>query len=768
MWRVFVIFSSLCADLASANIAHPSASAGRTTSTTNAGLEVAQQQFSLRGEPTIFTDNASHTVVRTFDPAGNETALTNRNGKKWQFQLDSANRLTNTITPLNRPTSQTWNDRGLPFVLRQPSGNSYTNFYDALKRLTNRTDALGVRLYFRDADGNITNVVEGVKTNSWTLDAYDRITSYKDADGNTVGYRTDANGNVTNLIYPGGKNVYYLLDTLNRITNVTDWLGRKTAIEYDLAGHPTKITRPNNSVRAVKYSAAGEATNIVEQFTSGFPIAFFTLNFDLAGRVQWEFAGPLPHAVTVPTRNMTYDDDNRLATFQGPTMGSPQAVTSDLDGNITYGPLTNDTFVGYTFNARNQLANAAGVSYGYDPLGNRTSITNGTNVIRFVINPNATLSQVLMRIKNGVTNYYVYAGNLGLLYEADDTGHFKTYHFDYRGSTVAIADDSGNITDRIEYSAYGTITYRAGTNDTPFLFNGRYGVMTEPNGLLYMRARYYNAYICRFINADPGGFGGGLNFYAFADGNPVSLIDPFGLGAEGETSTASLFWDNVQQNWLSNTIGYGQGIAQGAGRLAQTALNYTLNPPAYLHNAITGFGTVAEQFSVDPGGYLSAAGTSALNSLSTPNGIGQAVFNIELGLAVCGVGGLGAAEGGLGGGTTFTHFTDATGLEGITGVRASTIASGDTLSVGQLRFGMASNPYMASAPGDIFVTDLCASASAGELNGIGVFGAKQSFGIQFSQETALANGVRPLLQKLGIFTIPGGTTMQGTFQIVGR
>jgi uncharacterized protein RhaS with RHS repeats len=44
-----------------------------------------------------------------------------------------------------------------------------------------------------------------------------------------------------------------------------------------------------------------------------------------------------------------------------------------------------------------------------------------------------------------------------------------------------------------------------------------------------MRARYYNPYLCRFINADPSGFGGGLNFYAFADGNPVSETDPFGL-----------------------------------------------------------------------------------------------------------------------------------------------------------------------------------------------------------------------------------------------
>jgi RHS repeat-associated protein len=91
--------------------------------------------------------------------------------------------------------------------------------------------------------------------------------------------------------------------------------------------------------------------------------------------------------------------------------------------------------------------------------------------------------------------------------------------------------------------AYGLTTYRTGTNDTPFLFNGRYGVQSDANGLLYMQARYYNPYLCRFVSSDPSGFGGGLNTYAFAEGNPVSLIDPFGLGAH--ESSVDLSWFNA-------------------------------------------------------------------------------------------------------------------------------------------------------------------------------------------------------------------------------
>jgi len=72
-----------------------------------------------------------------------------------------------------------------------------------------------------------------------------------------------------------------------------------------------------------------------------------------------------------------------------------------------------------------------------------------------------------------------------------------------------------------------------GTTATPFLYNGRDGVMTDANGLYYMRARYYNPEIKRFVNQDVllGIIQEGqtLNRYAYVNGQPVSYIDPFGL-----------------------------------------------------------------------------------------------------------------------------------------------------------------------------------------------------------------------------------------------
>lgn len=56
--------------------------------------------------------------------------------------------------------------------------------------------------------------------------------------------------------------------------------------------------------------------------------------------------------------------------------------------------------------------------------------------------------------------------------------------------------------------------------------------MTDDNGLIYMRARYYSPELRRFVNADiiAGKISNAitLNRFAYANGNPVLYIDPWG------------------------------------------------------------------------------------------------------------------------------------------------------------------------------------------------------------------------------------------------
>jgi RHS repeat-associated protein len=51
----------------------------------------------------------------------------------------------------------------------------------------------------------------------------------------------------------------------------------------------------------------------------------------------------------------------------------------------------------------------------------------------------------------------------------------------------------------------------------------------DASGLLYRRNRYYNPQTGRFTQEDPIGLAGGMNAYGFANGDPASYADPYGL-----------------------------------------------------------------------------------------------------------------------------------------------------------------------------------------------------------------------------------------------
>jgi len=97
---------------------------------------------------------------------------------------------------------------------------------------------------------------------------------------------------------------------------------------------------------------------------------------------------------------------------------------------------------------------------------------------------------------------------------------------------VAITDRTGKVVEKFQYGPYGELL-KGEAAVTPFLFNGKFGVMTDENNLYYMRARFYSPAIKRFVNMDVllGNMGKGqtLNRFAFVTGNPINLVDPFGL-----------------------------------------------------------------------------------------------------------------------------------------------------------------------------------------------------------------------------------------------
>ena len=249
----------------------------------------------------------------------------------------------------------------------------------------------------------------------------------------------------------------------------------------------------------------------------------------------------------------TYDERSRVTqrTKVNYNTGetTDETFTYDADGNMTsaYHDGSRDSF---RYDSTNRLIGTNTNAYTYNAENVRIRNLCGEHETTYVYNTNAKLSSMLMKTTDGAVTKYVYGR--GLIGE-ETNGSFKTYHFDYRGSTVAITDINGNVTDRFEYDTYGKLTSRTGNSDVIFLYNGRDGVVTDANGLIYMRARYYSPELRRFINADilAGDIANAvtLNRYAYANGNPVSMIDPEGLAADGRGDNGgSLTYNNSYAN----------------------------------------------------------------------------------------------------------------------------------------------------------------------------------------------------------------------------
>jgi RHS repeat-associated protein len=121
------------------------------------------------------------------------------------------------------------------------------------------------------------------------------------------------------------------------------------------------------------------------------------------------------------------------------------------------------------------------------------------------------------------------------------------------GSTVAVSDGNGNKVRSYAYGPYGN-TSGTGPASAPNQYAGR-----ENDGdtnLYYYRARFYSPTLNRFIAQDPTGLGGGMNTYAYADGDPISNRDPTGLASCG-------FFDcpTLPQGVVDASAGFGDGVS---------------------------------------------------------------------------------------------------------------------------------------------------------------------------------------------------------------
>ncbi len=106
-------------------------------------------------------------------------------------------------------------------------------------------------------------------------------------------------------------------------------------------------------------------------------------------------------------------------------------------------------------------------------------------------------------------------------------------HFYDAGQRLRVVQRQGGVgCGLVAWPGWQTNAYHALSQAPPASENWRGGLvdgMRDATGQMYKRNRYYDPGTGQFTQPDPIGIAGGLNVYGFADGDPVSYSDPYGL-----------------------------------------------------------------------------------------------------------------------------------------------------------------------------------------------------------------------------------------------
>jgi RHS repeat-associated protein len=560
---------------------------GRVKSITTPGSRTTSFTYNANDQKTGQTNPLSKSQSWSYDDAGQLTGHTDELSRSVSFGYDNGGRKTSFTDGRSKVTTYGYNAKNELTSISYPDSTSESYTYLADGKLSTKTTALGTITYGYDDAGRLTgkdystsladvtfgydndnrktSMVDGTGTTTYTWDDASRLTARSaPSPASAVTFSYDNANRLTNRTVAGTSVTSYDYDNANRLLEVTAPMNGgalDTTYTYDNANRLLTTTYPNGNTETRSYNSTSKDLSSVVVTNSGSTVlSSQTYTYDGMGRRDTETlpgsividygyddAGQLTSEVRTGTgaytlsytydnagnrltkvlnsvtENYTYDDANKL------TAAGNKTYTYNGAGGIATVAVSGTTVSTLTWDVEGRLASVASggsTKYNtYNGLGQRVSkATGGTTTASYTLADDGIDSSVL---KDGSATYH--HGSNGLIAETRSSAD-KYYHADALGTTRAITNSGGSVTDTLNTDAFGLVVSSSGSTPTPFGFAGQHGYQSDSEtGLMRLGHRYYDSSTGRFISRDP--IHAGYNWYAYCDNDPVNGVDPEGLWA---------------------------------------------------------------------------------------------------------------------------------------------------------------------------------------------------------------------------------------------
>ncbi len=499
---------------------------GRLLSETDGKGQITSYGYGIQGQLMLVTEANGEQTRYGYDILGNLTQTTDASGNVKQNRFDEVGRRIQTIDKSGSAAKNYYNTDGTLARSIDRNGNTFTYTYDARGNLIAQISPEETVRFTVDRLGKRTSMVDqtGITTYAYN-EATEQLKQITYPDGLQTTFEYDISGRRTSMTGPFGTTVYYGYDTMNRLTSVgTSSNTPDTQYSYQRNG----LMREAVSQNGVQNQPVYQGLDLVglNQVRNQETLSRYTYGYDenknIVNRMQDKTTDSFSYdqldrilTSTVSQEDYTYDrQGNRLTlSSQADLDLSARDYNYDKKNRLT-AAAKNNTQVNYKYNGDNLLVERAEsgkvTRYYYD---------DGAQVIAEAEMVNGTLTLKANYIRGVQLEAIQYADGSKAYVESN--GH---------GDITELRDEQGAMLNRYTYDIWGNILTKEEKVHNPFRYSGE--LWDDTTNLQYLRARWYDPSIGRFINEDTyeGQLNNSLslNAYTYVINNPLKYADPTG------------------------------------------------------------------------------------------------------------------------------------------------------------------------------------------------------------------------------------------------